>query len=22
MGWWKRGGIEVITGWDSVFKDF
>lgn len=20
MGWWKRGGIKVVTGWDSVFS--
>ncbi len=22
MGWWKRGGIRVLSGWDSVFNSF
>lgn len=22
MGWWKRGGIKVVTGWDSVYSGF
>ncbi|MDQ6762721.1 MAG: hypothetical protein M3015_08840, partial [Bacteroidota bacterium] len=22
MGWWKRGGIRVVTGWDSIYNNF
>lgn len=22
MGWWKRGGIKVVAGWDSLYNSF